>query len=48
MESLQAYTFRAVGYPWRLYAGVEGLTPPMPMRCVGTRRSGLLSSVARP
>ena len=25
MESLQAYTFRAVGYPWRLYAGVEAL-----------------------
>ena len=25
MEFLQAYTFRAVGYPWRLYAGVEAL-----------------------
>jgi alcohol dehydrogenase class IV len=25
MESLQAYTFRAVSYPWRLYAGVEAL-----------------------
>jgi alcohol dehydrogenase class IV len=25
MESLPAYTFRAVGYPWRLYAGVEAL-----------------------
>jgi alcohol dehydrogenase class IV len=25
MESLQAYTFRAVSYPWRLYAGVDAL-----------------------
>src|SRR5512134_262535 len=25
MESLHAYTFRAVSYPWRLYAGVDAL-----------------------